>query len=196
MRLLICAICAALVLCAGAQAEEENTGEAQEMKITGTTTRIELCTAIVEQEIRIAGSPAQVYSAMTTEMGLWWDREFVMGGAATTDMVLEAHPGGRWMEVWGEGEGFIWGMVQRARKDKGLTILVPEGVIWSGPGSITIDLEAVEGSETLVKIRHVSTQEYSEEDGHSGYVYGWTKLYGENLKKYVETGERMGVRQD
>ena len=163
------------------------------MKIEGTTTKIELCNAIVEQEVQIAATPAQVYTALTSEIGYWWDPGFVMGGADTKDLLLEARPGGRWMEVWGDDEGFVWGMVIRARQDQSLTISVLEGVIWSGPGSITIDLSESDGG-TLLKLRHHSTQLYSE-DGHSGYIMGWTALIGENLKKYVETGERMGVRK-
>jgi uncharacterized protein YndB with AHSA1/START domain len=167
------------------------------MKIEGTTTKIELCNAVVEQELKLEATPAQVYAALTTDIGLWWDPGFVMGGPNTTDVILEPRPGGRWMEVWGsEGEGFLWGIIQRARKDRALTISVPEGVIWSGPGSISIDLEETEGGGTLLKLRHVSVQVYETEDATGGYIYGWSNLLGENLRKYLETGEKMGVRKE
>lgn len=185
---LLCGL--AVLACGGPAAADDvagNTVQEQGMQITGKTERAELAQVKIEQEIAIAAPPERVFAAYVNELARWYSRDFIMGGELTVDFVLEAEPGGRLMEVFDGGGGMVWAEVIAIRPGRMIRLGIPEGVVWSGPGYFVLRFEPADEGGTLLKLEHQCTQAFSE-DGHSGYVYGWTELLGTGLKQYVETG--------
>jgi DNA-binding transcriptional ArsR family regulator/uncharacterized protein YndB with AHSA1/START domain len=69
------------------------------------------CRAIeVTVELTIDAARERVWSALTGEIGKWWPKDFYVG-KSPKGFVLEAHPGGRLYEEWGDGAGVLWGQV-------------------------------------------------------------------------------------
>jgi uncharacterized protein YndB with AHSA1/START domain len=189
----------ALLLCRPARAEEappQSATEAQAMSINAGTRKVEMNLVEISQEVRIAAPPERVYEAYTAEIGQWWSPSFIMGGPRTVDLVCEAQPGGRLLEVWEGGGGCIWALVTWVNPGKSLHFGLIPGLIWSAPGSIELRFEA-DGEGTLLKLTHTCLEPVEGEDAHSGYVQGWTELVGTRFKQYVETGsvEGGGVRK-
>lgn len=57
--------------------------------------------AAIDMEVEIAAPPAQVWSALTENIGEWWPAEFYAGGeAGKRSFTLESVPGGRMVETW------------------------------------------------------------------------------------------------
>jgi uncharacterized protein YndB with AHSA1/START domain len=158
------------------------------MPINGTTEKLELALVKIQQELEIAAPPQRVYEAFVNDIARWWSRGYLLGGEATVDLVLEARPGGRLMEVLSNGGGVLWAEVTLLSPGRSIRLGIPEGVLWSGPGYYMLRFEAQQdGAATLLKLEHQCAQPYCE-DGHSGYVQGWTDLLAERLKVYVEGG--------
>src|SRR5688500_2002373 len=98
--------------------------------------------AEIEMEIHIAAPPERVFEAFINETGRWWSKDFTMGGKDTSDIVLEAHPGGRLLEQFSNGGGNVWAIVMGINPGKSIRMGIPDGVIWSGAGSFSLRFEA------------------------------------------------------
>jgi uncharacterized protein YndB with AHSA1/START domain len=160
------------------------TGQGQPMQITGKTDKLELARVSVNQELVVNVPPERAFDAFTAEIAHWWSRDWLMGGGATTDLVLDLRPGGSLTEVYGPDGGMVWAEVNSFKRGQWIRFGIPEGVIWSGPGYFSVRFAATEdGAGTQVTLEHQSTQAYTE-DGHSGYVQGWTELVGTRFKAY------------
>lgn len=156
--------------------------------MSATTKSVEFDFVQIDMEIPIAAPPQQVYQAFVEDIAHWWDKGFLMG-ENSTDIVLEARPGGMLMEVDGQGGGCAWAQVIALYPGRSIRLGIPNGVIWAGAGFYRLSFEDAGDGTTLLKLRHESTQPRSEKgDGHSGYVYGWNALLVDRLKPYVENG--------
>ena len=102
-------------------------------------------------EVGIEASPAEVWEALTTDIGAWWPRSFHIGGEGST-FQLEAQPGGRVFEPWGEGAGLLWGTVNTVEPEKQLRFVSDNFPDYGGPARtyLTWHIE-VEGETTFVR---------------------------------------------
>jgi uncharacterized protein YndB with AHSA1/START domain len=163
-------------------------GVPQEAQMTATTTAAEFEQVVIDMQIPIAAPPAEVYEAFVGQIAHWWDKGFLMA-EGTTDIVLEARPGGLLFETDGQGGGCVWAQVIALAPGKSIRLGVPNGVIWAGPGYYSLKFDDAGDGSTLVVLHHESTQPKSQAgDGHSGYAYGWNALLVERLKPFVEQG--------
>ncbi len=97
-------------------------------------------------EVKIKASTEAVWQALTDDIGAWWPSDSLAGSGregATGRFVLEAHPGGRMWEDWGDGNGLLWGNVVNITHGTRLDIVGTTGPEWGGPalwyGSFKVD---------------------------------------------------------
>jgi uncharacterized protein YndB with AHSA1/START domain len=164
----------------------------EQQGITGKTSRVELGTAEIALELVIPKPPEETYRAFVNDIGRWWSRDYIMGRAKTTELVLEDVPGGRLLEKWSGTDGAIWALVVQVERGRRIHLGIPDGVIWSGPGYLTVTFADDESGGTVLKLNHLSTQLYSD-DGNAGYVTGWKTLVMERFVEYVANGTVEGA---
>ncbi|MDX1746107.1 MAG: hypothetical protein R3324_09240, partial [Halobacteriales archaeon] len=67
-----------------------------------------------ELEVTLTGSPEAIYDAITGDVSAWWDHRF---SDEPHSFVLEARPGGRFLEVFDEsGDGVLHATVIYAHR--------------------------------------------------------------------------------
>ena len=113
-----------------------------------------------------------VYAAFTDEIGAWWPvGTHSVTGIAVEGLELEAHAGGRLVEVWADGTRTTWAQV---------VTLVPASLISFGwnpgggpapPTSVDVAFESIAGG-TQVRVTHSGWEALGEE-ARMDYVAGW-----------------------
>ena len=141
----------------------------------------------VLHEVRIDASTEKVWEALTTNIDVWWHRDFLTR-KENCKFVLDARPGGRLYEDWGNGEGLLWYHVVGVKKNEELRIsgeLFPD---FGGPARMqgTWTLRA-DGKSTLLRLDERVFGQISDTAAAS-LTSGWKFLCDECLKPYVETG--------
>ena len=149
----------------------------------------------LQMKIEIDAAREDVWQALIDNIGEWWPAEFYTGGdAERRTFKLEARPGGRMFEEWGDGGGTLWGQVIAVDPGKKLQVLGQVFPDWGGP-SQNYETWILEGdgkrtaltfSET--SMGRVSTAGMEEKDK------GWTFLWN-TLKAHVE-GSPLPAWQD
>jgi uncharacterized protein YndB with AHSA1/START domain len=77
----------------------------------------------LEQEVVLAGSPAEVYNAVTGDISPWWDHHFT---ATPKKFYIEPRPGGGFYEIFNDsGDGLLHGTVIWAERGKRLRFSGP-----------------------------------------------------------------------
>lgn len=153
----------------------------------GASTTPAQCTTI-ELEIAIEAPRERVWSAIFDETDLWWLPDFrVMG--ADSKVTFDPQPGGRGMvEDLADGGGLLWFNVQMYIPSEFKVYLTghiaPE---WGGPTTSMLKL-ALDEAESgcvfkLTDARHGHVDEKMTEN----YRAGWQQLFGDGLKKFVES---------
>jgi uncharacterized protein YndB with AHSA1/START domain len=142
--------------------------------------------ARVEVEVTVGAPRERVWKALVEETGRWWPGDFYVG-QAPRGFIIEARPGGRVYEDWGQEAGALW-----------YTVLVvePPGVLelaghltpaFGGPATTTARLTLKEeGGATVVRVEDAV---FGRVDEHTGprLREGWRTLMGsKGLKGYVE----------
>ena len=149
--------------------------------------RQEAHSAVVRVETTIAALPSAVWRALTTEISGWWPDDFYAGGEPDARrFVLETHPGGRMYEDWGEGQGLVWATVQSVELERTLRVA---GYVYPDFGGPTLwlgtwELEATRGGTSL-RFTEAALGPMTEE-GLARKKEGWTLLFGQALKDFVE----------
>ncbi len=90
----------------------------------------------LQLEIRINASNDAVWRALTDDIGTWWPSVSFAGRGgddAQGRFMLEARPGGRMWEDWGDGNGLLWGTVINITHGARLDIVGTTGPEWGGP---------------------------------------------------------------
>ena len=105
---------------------------------------------IVQRELRVAGTPEQVYDAMTRDLREWWDHRFSENPAR---FEIEARPGGAFVEIFDEaGNGVQHATVIYARRGERLRFDGPLGLTGAAVQMVhSFDYEAIGADSTLVK---------------------------------------------
>ena len=148
-------------------------------------------TVDIALDIEIAGTPAAVFAALTSDVGGWWGHPFVT--ARATSLALDPGLGGLFTERWENG-GQVIASVTGWAKDEylQLTGAFHMGV---GVGVAAFDL-AESGAGTMLlrfSFRAIGLVDAAVAEDMSR---GWAELVGTRLKGLVETGTRLGLDAD
>ena len=145
-------------------------------------------------EVVIEAGAEPVWRALTEEIDAWWPDPFYAGGdPASRRFVLEAEPGGRMYEDWGEDGGLLWATVLTVERQRRLEVVGHASPRWGGPsswiGHWSLEPESGPGGER-VRLRFEESS-HGRVDGK--YVAdkekGWSYLFAEALKAHVEGSE-------
>ena len=141
-------------------------------------------------DIEIAGTPAEVFAALTKDIGGWWGRPFVT--ARATSLALDLRLGGLFTERWDNGGQVIASVTGWAQDEHlALTGSFHTGV---GVGVAVFDLaESATGTLLQFSFRAIGVMDATAAEDKSR---GWAELVGTRLKALVETGTRLGIDPD
>ena len=147
-------------------------------------------TVDIALDIEIAGPPAAVFAALTTDIGGWWGHPFVT--ARATSLALDPRLGGLFTERWENG-GQVIASVTGWAQDEHLQLTGPFH-LGVGIGVATFDL-AESGAGTLVRFSFRAIGVVDAEAA-GAMSRAWAELVGTRLKVLVETRTRFGMDPD
>ncbi|MBT8096804.1 MAG: SRPBCC domain-containing protein [Woeseia sp.] len=132
----------------------------------------------LQMAIQINATTAQVWQALTADIGAWWPAEFYAGGdSGKRNFVLEAEPGGRMYEDWQDGGGVLWATVVTVDPGKRLQVTGSVFPNWGGPTQWFGSWELSNNEEgTLLKFEDHSIGRMSA-DGAAEKHKGWQSLW-------------------
>jgi DNA-binding transcriptional ArsR family regulator len=138
-------------------------------------------------DVRIEGSNAAVFNALTRDPGAWWGHPMLR--PAATGLTLEPRLGGLFVERWREG-GAVLAAVTQWATDRHLELTGPFH-LGLGVGVASFGL-ATEGPATLLQF---SFRAFGPIDADRARIFseGWRELVTRRLKALVEQGTRLGV---
>lgn len=139
----------------------------------------------ISQRFEIAASPKIVFRAATGDVSSWWDHTF---SEKPYSLVLEAKPGGRFMERFDEGNsGALHAQVIYVQAPNVLRMEGPLGLSGKAVDMVTTyDFEAVPGGTALTVTVNAAGQ--LEETDEALVAGVWRHFINERLKPYVESG--------
>jgi uncharacterized protein YndB with AHSA1/START domain len=143
----------------------------------------------VALDVEIAGTPPEVFSALTEDPGGWWGQPLLRPQAV--GLSLDPRLGGILREEWEQG-GAVLAAVTAWQDDRHLTLTGPFHHV--AVGVATFDL-APAGSGTLLRFsfRAVGVVDAAVAEAMSS---GWSELLATRLKALVESGTRLGIAAD
>lgn len=145
-----------------------------------------------ELEIAIDASRERVWEAIISETNAWWLPDFHMVGEGST-VHFDTRAGGTGLvESKEDGGNLLWYSVHSFQPEQFTIYLV--GHIardFGGPSTshLKISVEADANGGSLVKVSD-SHQGHVDEQNLNSLNEGWTQLFTEGLKAFVETGTR------
>jgi DNA-binding transcriptional ArsR family regulator/uncharacterized protein YndB with AHSA1/START domain len=138
-------------------------------------------------DVRIAGSAAAVFSALTTDAGGWWGHPMLRPEA--TGLTLEPRVGGLFIEEWSKG-GAVLAAVTQLASDRQLELTGPFH-LGLGIGIASFELAAA-GKGTLLRFSFRAFGPI-DADRFTMFSEGWRELLTRRLKALVEQGTRLGI---
>jgi DNA-binding transcriptional ArsR family regulator len=138
-------------------------------------------------DVRIEGSNAAVFNALTKDPGAWWGHPMLRPEA--TGLTLEPRLGGLFVERWSHG-GAVLAAVTQWATDRHLELTGPFH-LGLGVGVASFGL-ATDGVGTLLQF---SFRAFGPIDPDRARIFseGWRELVTRRLKALVEQGTRLGV---
>ena len=138
-------------------------------------------------DVRIEGSKAAVFNALTKDPGAWWGHPMLRPEA--TGLTLEPRLGGLFVERWTQG-GAVLAAVTQWVTDRHLELTGPFH-LGLGVGVASFGL-ATDGVATLLQF---SFRAFGPIDPDRARMFseGWRELVTGRLKVLVERGTRLGV---
>jgi DNA-binding transcriptional ArsR family regulator/uncharacterized protein YndB with AHSA1/START domain len=150
-----------------------------------------LVTFNIEQEIDVKASPADVFRALTLDIGEWWGKPHLHDDAR--DVVLDPVPGGLVKQVTRDGGGNVMFMVQAVRRDRLLVLHGTMGMPKVIHMTVRFELEPMKGGRTRLLLKHWAIGDLTVAT-RDDFIKGWQDLLGSRLRAYVETGKSSGIR--
>jgi DNA-binding transcriptional ArsR family regulator/uncharacterized protein YndB with AHSA1/START domain len=150
-----------------------------------------IVTLDVEQEIDLKAAPADVFRALTLDIGEWWGHPYLFEDAR--DIVMDPVPGGLVRQVTRDGGGNVMYFVQEIRRDRRLVLNGKMAMPNAIAGTVEFDLRSVRSGFTRLRLHHWAIGDLAPEL-HAHFSRGWTDLLDERLRLFVERGESKGVR--
>jgi uncharacterized protein YndB with AHSA1/START domain len=142
--------------------------------------------ARAEVEVTLGAPRERVWKALVEEAGQWWPRDFYVG-KAPKGFIIEARPGGRVYEDWGNDGGALWYTVLVVEAPGLLELAGFLTPAFGGPATTTARVTLREvGDTTVVKVEEAV---FGRVDEHTvpRLREGWRTLMGQALKGHVET---------
>jgi uncharacterized protein YndB with AHSA1/START domain len=147
---------------------------------------LEARVALIELAVSIAAPREKVWRALIEDTSRWWSKDFYVRDTAK-GMVFEARVGGRLFEDWGEGAGVLWGTVFAFDPGRSFDLITHSSAAWGGPRTSMLHVELEDRDEgTLLKMSD-SVQGRVDDASAASLHAGWTMLFGDGLKPFVET---------
>ncbi|MBT5238966.1 MAG: helix-turn-helix domain-containing protein [Rhodospirillaceae bacterium] len=151
-----------------------------------------LGTIELEREIEMGGPPSAVFKGLTDDIGEWFGAPYLQTGSDARDMILDAKPGGKWIEVTKAGDGAVWGEVQEIQRDKMLAIEGRMGMRPAVFARIVFKLSTYPKG-CLMTMTFKGVGHFSREHEEK-FTEGLVDLFGVRLKAYAEGGKPTGIR--
>jgi uncharacterized protein YndB with AHSA1/START domain len=144
-----------------------------------------------ELEVEIQASQQRVWKAIIEETNSWWLPDFRMVGAGSV-VSFDPVPGCKGLVEELDGGGSLqWYSVQYYKPHEFTIYLV--GYIapdWGGPSTSHLKL-ALEGTDAGCKLKVTDAQCGNvSEDSIQSLVDGWTQMFSEGLKVFVEADRK------
>jgi DNA-binding transcriptional ArsR family regulator/uncharacterized protein YndB with AHSA1/START domain len=138
-------------------------------------------------DVRIEGTNAAVFNALTEDPGAWWGHPMLR--AEATGLTLEPRLGGLFVERWSHG-GAVLAAVTQWATDRHLELTGPFH-LGLAVGVASFDL-ATDGAVTVLRF---SFRAFGPIDPDRARMFsdGWRELVTRRLKALVEQGTRLGV---
>ena len=143
----------------------------------------------VALDVEIAGTPAEVFSALTQDPGGWWGHPMLRPNAI--GLTLEPTLGGTLLEHWDEG-GAVMAWVTGWQQDRHLALTGPFHHVTVGVA--TFDLVPID-SGTLLRFSFRAVGVVEPEVAEA-MPSGWNELLSRRLKALVESRTRLGIAAD
>jgi len=146
--------------------------------------------ATYELEVEIAAPPARVWEALLDETNAWWLPDFHMVGAGSV-LTFDARAGGHLIERTEDGGSLLWFSVHMILPEARTIYLVGHvAPDWGGPAAAHLKL-AVEAAGDGAVLRVTDAQfGHVDEKNLGSMKEGWTQLFTDGLKRFVEDGVR------
>ncbi len=164
--------------------------EADDVEVASATTSTAAVTGVtitrVEFETPINAAPDRVWFCLTRETSNWWPKSFYTS-ERTQRFVIMAKLGGLVGEDFGRGGGVIWYSVIGVCAPTSLTLLGHLTPTFGGPSMSTLEITLEpQGNGTLFKVVD-AVMGAGSEGFEENLLNGWKTIFGENLKKWVES---------
>jgi DNA-binding transcriptional ArsR family regulator len=140
-------------------------------------------------DVEIAGTPREVFSALTEDPGGWWGHPFVHPKAI--GLTLDPRLGGMLLEQWNEG-GAVVAVVTGWQEDRHLTLTGSFHHVAVGVASFDL---APTDARTMLNFTFRAVGVIDPELAET-MPSGWNELLSNRLKALVESGTRLGVAAD
>jgi DNA-binding transcriptional ArsR family regulator/uncharacterized protein YndB with AHSA1/START domain len=135
----------------------------------------------IAQETRIRAPRGRVWHALTEGIDGWWEHR---AGDGPSTVTLDARVGGQFGLAYGDGAGWLWGVVARVEPGRMLELSGPLGM----PGAV-VNVYRYElsddGDGTLVRLTHDMLGTIDDERVAS-YTKGWRHLIDVRLRELCE----------
>lgn len=140
-------------------------------------------------EVTINAGQAEVWQALTEQIGRWWPTECYVTKEGGRTFKLEAHAGGRMYEESDAGESLLWGTVTSVKAPNKLQAVGMSHPEWGGPTVLfwTWSLSAAEGGVTQLTFEESSLGVVTDEDVR-GRSKAWRYIW-HALKAHVDGSE-------
>lgn len=141
----------------------------------------EIRTVRLETELRFRATPDRVFRALTDETLTWFPHSY--GEERTRAVILEPRVGGASYEDWGDGMGYLYGLVTVYDRPHRFAT---RGAVM--PGTI-LDSDYVleaDGDETVLKMSKVVVGPMTDAEAASIHAYGDLANFAEPLRALVE----------
>jgi uncharacterized protein YndB with AHSA1/START domain len=154
--------------------------------------KMESSVAQYELEIEIEADPDRVWHSLINEINAWWLPDFHMVGPEST-VCFEPRAGGGIIEETPDGSSLLWCSVHWIRPAQRVVYLVGHvAPDWGGPSCSHLKFAVEErNGGSVVKVTDAHFGHVSEQNLAS-LEEGWSALFRDGLKQFVE----KGVRQD
>ncbi|MEO0425254.1 MAG: SRPBCC domain-containing protein [Pseudomonadota bacterium] len=153
----------------------------------------------VEKTITVPVSAARAFELFTSHVGRWWPLEThsvsaQMAQAPAASCAFDAHEGGEFFEIDGNGERHVWGVVECWRPGERLTFSWYPGLTPASATRVDIRFEAVSAGETRILLRHDGWEQRGDQASQvrDQYHSGWDPVLE---RAYQHTLMASGARQ-
>jgi DNA-binding transcriptional ArsR family regulator/uncharacterized protein YndB with AHSA1/START domain len=142
----------------------------------------------VELEVSIAAPPQRVWQALVEQTTAWWRKDFYVGKSPKA-FIIEPRLAGGMYEDWGDGAGLLWMSVIEIHPPHTIHFAGHLTTPFGGPANtyLRLTLEPHDNEATILKISNTAYGRVNDKLKQQLHD-GWTLLFAEGLKPFVEAG--------